>query len=41
MILMYIYSVHEKNGRIQKFYTFNINEVKMFVHIRQKIYIKT
>lgn len=37
MILMYIYSVHEKNDRIQKFYTFNINEVKMLVQILKVI----
>lgn len=38
MILMYIYSVHEKNGRIQKFYNFNINEVKIFIQILKVIY---
>lgn len=37
MILMYIYSVHEKNGRIQKFYNFNINKIKMFVQILKVI----
>lgn len=38
MILMYIYSVHEKKCRIQKFYNFNINEVKIFIQIFKVIY---